>query len=255
MEKVTMGKKILWILYQPYKFGIFVPFLGLFTAIFGVSAMLLSFTIGERIASLSGVIWAKVLGWTTPIFVTIKGKENIDKKQSYVIVSNHQSQYDIFLLYGWVGIDFKWVMKQELRKVPILGLACDKVGHIFIDRSNTDVAFKSINAAKKKITGGTSVLFFPEGVRSKDGNLLDFKKGAFRMALDLELPILPITINNTHNILPAGTMNLFPGKANMIIHPAIDTKGYHDENITELMNKVRDKISSKLTTSKSRIPN
>ncbi len=75
------------------------------------------------------------------MLVKVHGRENINPQQSYVIVSNHQSHYDVFVLYGWLGIDFKWVMKQELRKVPGLGIGCEKVGHIFIDRSNTERAF------------------------------------------------------------------------------------------------------------------
>ena len=79
-----------------------------------------------------GIVWSRFNAWITPMLVTTRGLEKIDRKQSYVVVSNHQSQYDIFVLYGWLGIDFKWVMKQELRKIPGLGIACEKIGHIFI---------------------------------------------------------------------------------------------------------------------------
>ena len=91
-------------------------------------------------------------------------------KQSYVIVSNHQSQYDILLMYGWLGTDFRWVMKKELRRVPVLGLACEKLGHIYVDRSDSAAAVASLNAARKKLVNGTSVVFFPEGTRSRDRN-------------------------------------------------------------------------------------
>lgn len=182
----------------------------------------------------------------TPICVKVSGNENIDDSQSYVIVSNHQSQYDIFVLYGWLKVDFKWVMKQELRKVPGIGIGCEKVGHIFIDRSDHERALASLNEAKKKIVNGTSVIFFPEGTRSRDGVMKPFKKGAFKMALDLGLPVLPVTIINTRKILPPGTMKLFPGKARLIIHEPVSVAGYNDDNIQELMDKVHSVIGSAL---------
>ena len=115
-----MIKKALHLLYQPYKFLIFAPLLVLFTSFFGFWAVILSITVGARIGTYCGVIWARCLTWFTPMFLKIEGKENIDKKQSYVIVSNHQSQFDILALYGWLGVDFKWIMKKELRKVPVI---------------------------------------------------------------------------------------------------------------------------------------
>ncbi|MCU0849425.1 MAG: 1-acylglycerol-3-phosphate O-acyltransferase [Spirochaetes bacterium] len=240
-------KKFLWILYQPYKFLIFIPYLTVSTLFFGGVAVVLAFLVNARIASLiGGALWSRLNAYMTPICVTVTGRENIDKKQSYVIVSNHQSQYDIFVLYGWLGVDFKWVLKQELRKIPGLGIGCEKVGHIFIDRSDHEKALASLNAAKKKIVNGTSVIFFPEGRRSRDGGMGEFKKGAFKMALDLGLPVLPVTIIGTREIFPTGTIDLFPGRARMIIHGPIGTSGYSDENIQELMDRTRDAIASAL---------
>jgi 1-acyl-sn-glycerol-3-phosphate acyltransferase len=183
------------------------------------------------------------------MFVKVIGVENMDKRQSYVVVSNHQSQFDIFVLYGWLGVDFKWVIKQELRKVPAIGIACEKIGHIFIDRSNRERALASLHQAKKNIVNGTSVIFFPEGTRSQDGSLGLFKKGAFKMAIDLELPILPITIVGTKEILPSNSMDLFPGKARMIIHRPIDTAGFNDGNLQNLIEATYSVIKSGLENS------
>jgi 1-acyl-sn-glycerol-3-phosphate acyltransferase len=137
-------------------------------------------------------------------------------------------------------------MKQELRKVPGIGIGCEKVGHIFIDRSNHEKALASLIAAKEKIVNGTSVIFFPEGTRSRDGRLGAFKKGAFKMAVDLQLPILPITIVGTRDILPTDSVDLFPGRARMIIHKPIDTAGYTDDNLDELVDRARSVIESGL---------
>jgi len=234
-------KKILYLLYQPYKWLVYIPFFGLSTLIFGAIAVTLAFLINARVASyIGGAIWARLNIWMVPISVTVSGRENIDIKQSYVVIANHQSAFDIFVLYGFLDIDFKWVMKHELRKLPGIGIGCEKVGHIFIDRSDHESALKMLNTAKEKIVNGTSIIFFPEGTRSSDGIIRDFKKGAFKMALDLDLPILPVTIIGTKEILPNKTLNLFPGKALMKIHEPISVKNYSDENINELIKKARE---------------
>jgi 1-acyl-sn-glycerol-3-phosphate acyltransferase len=240
-------KKIWRILYQPYKWLILIPVFIVSTVFFGGLAVVLCTFLDPRIPScLCGTTWARVNGWMTPMFVRTTGRKSIDKKQSYVIISNHQSQYDIFVLYGWLGIDFKWVMKIELRKTPFIGVSCEKLGHIFIDRSDRSAAVRTINAAKKKITGGTSALFFPEGTRSRSGRLGAFKKGAFKMALDLGLPILPITIRGTRAILPPDTLDIFPGRADLIVHPPVETTGYDADNLKALIEKVRNIVKSPL---------
>jgi 1-acyl-sn-glycerol-3-phosphate acyltransferase len=236
-----------WWLYQPYKYLVFVPVVGLATASQATLALVLSLVVSPRNASrLSAVPWARILASMTPMKVVVEGRENIDPQQSYVLVSNHQSQYDIFVLYGWLGIDFKWVMKQELRSVLGIGVACDRLGHIFIDRSDHESAMAALEAAKKKIVGGTSVMFFPEGTRSRNGKLMRFKKGAFRMAVDLGLPILPLTVTGTRDVLPAGTSDLMPGSARLIIHEPVSVEGLTVADCPHLSNRVREVIASEL---------
>lgn len=238
---------LFWWLYQPYKYLVVAPVLVLNTMFFALLALVLSFLANTRISSrLAAVPWARVMAWVTPMRVRVEGRDNVDPRQSYVLVSNHQSQYDIFLLYGWLGVDFKWVMKQELRWVPGIGVACAALGHIFIDRSNHQAALATLEAAKAKIVDGTSVIFFPEGTRSRDGKLKRFKKGAFRMAVDLDLPILPITVTGTREVLPAGTSDLLPGSAKLIIHPPISVEGLTADGCQRLMDETRETIASSL---------
>jgi 1-acyl-sn-glycerol-3-phosphate acyltransferase len=245
-------KNILHLLYQPYKWLFFGPYLVLSTLFFGSLAVVLVYITNPRIASLiGGAIWARLIAYLTPIFVRVVGRENIEKKQSYVIVCNHQSHYDVIVLYGWLGVDFRWVIKSELRKVPGLGIGCEKIGHIFIDRSNTKAALAAINAARNQIVDGTSVIFFPEGSRSRNNELGRFKKGAFKMAFDIKIPVLPITIIGTKNILPPKTIRLLPGKVKMIIHQPVDIAKYRDADINELMEKVRGIILRGLESSES----
>jgi len=234
-------RRMLYVLYQPYKWLIFFPFLMLSTLFFGfLTVFLMTLSFSPRFVSgICGVWWSRINSFLTPMPVSVFGRENIDPKCSYVIVSNHQSHYDIFVLYGWLGVDFKWVMKKELRNIPALGLACEKIGHIYIDRSNQKTALDSLSTAKKKIRDGTSVLFFPEGTRSATKEMGEFKKGAFYMALDLGIPVLPITIIGTRDVLPPKTINLFPGRVKMIIHNPVEIDGYTSENIEKMMSDIR----------------
>jgi 1-acyl-sn-glycerol-3-phosphate acyltransferase len=242
-----VNNKIFHGLYQPYKWLFVIPFMALNTLIFGIIAVFISILINQRIGSyFGGVIWSRLNAFITPMFVTVTGRQHIDSKQSYVIISNHQSLYDIFLIYGWLGVDIKWVMKKELAKIPGIGFGSKKVGHIFLDRSNSRVALESLNEAKKKLVDGTSVVIFPEGTRSQTGQLGPFKKGAFKLALDLGLPILPITISGTRKILPTGTVDLMPGKAIMMIHRPIEIKNHTDESLKDLLTSARDIIAAPL---------
>lgn len=241
-------RKLLAILYFPYKWLFFFPILAVNTIIFGIIAVLVSSLINQRWGSFwGGVVWSRFNAIITPVLVKVEGKENIERGKSYIIVPNHQSMYDIFILYGWLGLDIKWMMKKELRKIPGVGFGSAKVGHIFIDRSNQRAALQSLNEAKAKLKNGSSVVIFPEGTRSKDGKLLPFKRGAFKLALDLAYPILPVTIVGTREIMPANApLNLMPGKAIIKIHKPIHIGEMTEESIPALMENVKQSIESGL---------
>lgn len=240
-------RSILYVLYQPYKWLFYIPFFFLNTLVFGIIAVVVASIVNQRIGSYwGGVVWSRFNSTLVPMFVKVRGKENIVPQTSYIVLSNHQSVFDIFLVYGWLGIDLKWVMKKELRKVPGVGFGSKKVGHIFLDRSNKRAAVESMAIAKKKLVNGTSVVIFPEGTRSNDGILLPFKRGAFKLAIELDLPILPISLINTRKIMPNKTMNIFPGKVEMVIHPSISLSNYNENNMGDLIVKVKEQIASAL---------
>jgi 1-acyl-sn-glycerol-3-phosphate acyltransferase len=237
---------VLYNLYKAYKYLVFFPLLGMSTTAIFIIVLTFLFVASERFVQFAGIIWARFNSFVTPMFVKVIGTENVDPNRSYVVVGNHQSQYDIFVVYGWLPIDFRWVMKVELRKVPIIGYYCYKAGHIFVDRSNSKSAIETINAAKSRIMGGTSVFFFPEGTRSDTGNLIEFKKGAFKFAVDMGLPVLPVTIIGTRDILPDKSIDLVPGNATMIIHPPIEIDGYTAATTGELAERAKQAIQKGL---------
>lgn len=238
-------KKFAYWLYQPYKFFIFIPLFAVSSVLFSFLAAGFSIFVNPRIGSFWGATWARVTGYLTPMMVKVKGRDNIQQQQSYVIIANHQSGYDIFLLYGWLGIDFKWIMKKELRKAPGIGYASHKVGHIFLDRSSPRAAMESIEEAKRKLVNGTSLVVFPEGTRSGSNKMGKFKKGAFKIAFELGLPILPVSIVDTYRVYNKG-LNLFPGSVRMIIHKPIDTRQYADRQ-NDLIDLTHTTIQSALS--------
>ena len=161
-----------------------------------------------------------------------------------MVIANHQGQYDILVHYGWLGINIKWVMKSELRKVPLFGYAGEKGGNIYIDRSSPEALRRTLDSARSKIVGGTSIIILPEGTRT--GALGEFKNGAFVIARELNLPLLPVTITGTRRILPPGGWNVFPGTAIMTIHPAIETDGYGEDRLDGLKELARGVILAEL---------
>jgi 1-acyl-sn-glycerol-3-phosphate acyltransferase len=243
---MSKTKKVLWLLYQPYKWLIFVPLLGISSCFFVAVGFIILVLFDEKTANKNGVLWARFNSFMTPMRVKVIGRENIKKGQSYVVVSNHQSLFDIIVLFGWLRMDIKWVIKEELRTYPVLSFAAEKGGQIWIDRSNPKAAYESLLKAKDKLTGGTSMMVFPEGTRSRTGELGEFKRGAFRAAVELDLPILPITIINTRNILPPKTLDLFPGRAVMKIHEPVDTNDYDERSLNRLISDVKAIIQKAL---------
>lgn len=243
VEKRGPLRKTLGLLYQPYKWLLFLPLLILSTCFFVGVGVIIIFILNDRVANrTTGVWWARFNSFITPMLVSVLGREHIKKKQSYIVVSNHQSHYDIFVLYGWLGIDLKWVIKKELRRVPVFGYAAEKGGNVLIDRSNPKEAYADLERARSRITGGTSLIILPEGTRSRDGSLGEFKKGAFQIALDLGLPILPVSITGTRRILPPGTFDLFPGRAVMRIHEPVEASRYDRSSMERLIAEVRERI-------------
>lgn len=240
-----MKRIVVW-LYQIYVWLFLYPVGFLITLIFGWTTVIVAMIWSPRIASrYIASTWAKILCWLTPVKVTIEGAENAEAMKSYVVVCNHQSQYDIVLVYGWLKLDLKWVLKAEMRKIPGLGIGCEKAGHIYVDRSNPEKARKSVRDALDSVRDGVGVLFFPEGTRSLSGKMGPFKKGAFRVATSQKLPILPITLIGTRDIQKARSLMVFPGKIHMVIHPAIEVTGDEDpETIRSLMAETRQVISS-----------
>lgn len=147
-------------------------------------------------------LWSRAVLRLLLFPVKVVGREKISRKQSYVFVANHQGPLDIFLVYGFLGRNFKWMMKKALRKLPFIGYACYKARHIFVDKSGPSKIKETYDHARDTLRGGTSLVVFPEGSRTFTGHMGFFRKGAFSLADELQLPVVPITINGSFDALP-----------------------------------------------------
>lgn len=236
-------------LYPIYQWLVYMPLAILATALGALVAVPIAILVSPRIANLSiATRWARLLAWMVPVRVEVEGLEHITPGQSYVVVANHISQFDIPVIYGYTGLDLRWVMKAEIRWIPLVAMSCRAIGHIFVNRSDPDQARAAINRALAKLKPGTGVLFFPEGTRSRSGQLLPFKKGAYRVAIDQQMPLLPMTLIGTRDVMAADSLQLRPGVVRLVIHAPIATQGLGTEAIPKLMASSREQIASVLPT-------
>lgn len=178
--------------------------------------------------------------------IKITGQGKIQKNQSYIVISNHQSLFDVWALIGKIPLQLRWIVKLEIRKMPIFGYALERMGHIYINRKTRSAAASSLEKAAWKIKGGTSVIIFPEGTRSKDGHLLRFRRGGGIIALKSGVPILPVTVIGSRFVLPKDTLDLMPGKIEVIVGDIIDPGQFDENRIDDLMDTVKSAIEKNL---------
>ena len=176
-----------------------------------------------------GLIWSRLFCLISLVRIEVRGREKLDRSTSYVFVANHQGAYDIFLIYGYLGHKFKWMMKSSLRRIPFVGAACAAAGFIFVDRSGKGLR-ETLAAAEKILTGGMSLVVFPEGSRTPDGKIHRFKKGAYQIADDLSLPVVPLTIDGSYRVLSKNSKLIRPGKIVLTVHDPIlpQADGHYD---------------------------
>jgi len=218
------------------------------TVILGTIAIVLSlFDPSGNVPHLVARLWGKIQLRITGTRVRIRGLENIDPQRSFILVSNHQSTFDIFAFLGYLPIQFRWTAKAELFRIPFMGWAMSRIGYIPIERSSPKKAYRSMLRAAEVVRKGVSVIIFPEGTRSPDGNLQPFKKGVFLIALKSQAPILPITIQGASRIMRKGDWRIYPGQVRIQIDPPIETAGAPAEKEEQLSQRVRSTLVKNLT--------
>lgn len=193
-------------------------------------------------------IWSRFTCYIFLMRVKVTGRENIDKNTSYVFVANHQGAYDIWAIFGFLNHNFKWLMKKSLEKIAFIGWACKSAGQVFVDDSSIGGIKETISEAEDALKHGMSLVIFPEGSRSWDGKMIPFKRGAFMLAGEFKLPVVPVTIDGSFKAMPRSTYNMTPTTIRLTIHKPI-YPGERGFNTKLLMAQCREAINSALPDS------
>ncbi|MBQ0022645.1 MAG: 1-acyl-sn-glycerol-3-phosphate acyltransferase [Prevotellaceae bacterium] len=238
--------KFLNILYKIYSFCIALP-LFIVVTIFVATSVIIAAFLGDSkyVGYYLPKFWGKCACWFFLIKVRVEGKENIKDDESYVFLANHQGYYDIFLVYGYLGHNFKWMMKEYLKKIPFVGYACYKSKHIYVGDSISAIS-KAVQQARETLKGGMSMVIFPEGTRTYTGKMGTFKRGSFMLANEIGLPIVPITINGSFDVFNRKAKSVNFGTLTMTIHKPITAEEREGKASKVVMQQVYDIINGGL---------
>ena len=219
-------KYILRPFYWLWQFLIAWPILWLLTMFTGMFTVCTARWRNAEFVHREQQFWSRAFFRLMFIPVSVDGAEHIQPGQSYVFVANHQSMFDVWLVYGWLPVIFKWLMKAELRKVPFIGSGCKAAGHIFVERRSAKAALASLKEVEKQLSGGVCTVIFPEGTRTLTGETGRFKRGAFQIAIDLGLPVIPLSLSGCYDVLPKGRLYVKRHPVHMHIGEPIDLKQF-----------------------------
>lgn len=193
--------------------------------------------------------WARLWSWlilkTSGIRVRVEGLENVHPRETAIFCANHQSAMDIPILFVNLPVQFRFLAKRSLFKLPFLGWHLRRSGHIPVDRDQPRKALKSLDQAAERIRGGCPVILFPEGTRSRDGQIKPFKAGSFYLAIRAGVPVVPITLNGTRHVHKPDTYHVRPGQTEMIVHQPILTSDLTLDDVEALSERVRNQILSR----------
>ena len=234
------------ILYKIYSFCIALPIFIVITIFVSTSVIIAGF-LGDTdfIAYYLPKFWSKCAFWLFLLKVKVEGRENIKKDESYVFLANHQGYYDIFLAYGYLGHNFKWMMKEYLKKIPFVGYACVKSKHIYLADGISGIA-KAVQQARETLQGGMSMIIFPEGTRTRTGKMSPFKRGSFMLANEIGLPIVPLTINGSFDVFSRNAKSVSRGTVTLTIHKPITAEERKGKATKIIMQEVYDIINGGL---------
>ena len=223
---------------------VFIPI----TTLFAASAIIFTlFDSSGRNYAFHARWWARIGLALNNTSVELLGAEYLPGGP-FILMSNHQSNFDILSLIATIPRRIYWIAKKELFDIPIFGYSMRRGGYIPLDRSDGRKALKSMENAAAIIRQGSSVVMFPEGTRSRDGQLLPFKRGGFMLAVRAGVPVIPVTINGSGRVNPGGLLRLYSGKITLTLHPRITIPDGMKKSAAEewLMERVQGAIASGL---------
>lgn len=195
--------------------------------------------------------WARGCLWLGGVRLIVEGIEHLPPSGPVVYMSNHQGNFDIPLLFAGLPVQFRWLAKAELFRIPLFGFTMRSAGYIPVERQDRRLAVQSMNAAAQRVAAGTSIMIFPEGTRSPDGKLLPFKKGGFVLALQAQAPIVAIAIDGSAGLMLKSSWMIRSGEVRLRIFPAIPTAGMKMKDRESLMREVETRIASAISPPRS----
>jgi 1-acyl-sn-glycerol-3-phosphate acyltransferase len=222
-------------------------FVGLYILLLGPWALAWSFAAGDnRLLYALARFCIRAAGWMCGVRVRLRGREKIQPGVTYVFLANHQGNMDGPVLFHAVPRDWKALIKHEMMRVPILSVILKRADFVPLERSNPQKARAGIEQGAKLLGQGHSLIAFPEGTRSRDGRLGDFKKGVFIMAIKAQVPIMPVTILGSDRVQPPGKYSIRPATVRVVFHDPIPTANCGPEDRDRLMELTRSAIESGL---------
>ena len=222
-----------------------IPLIYLYTVVMGSLSLLVSFFDPEgRRQHWCASTWSRMIARTAGARVRVYGTEHLRAGASYVFLSTHQSYMDIPVMLGYLPAQLRIAAKREVFMIPFLGWHMTRAGHISINRAASAEAVASLRKAAGEVREGVSVFLYPEGTRSRDGALQPFKKGGFKFAMQTGLPVVPVTIKGSRQVLPRDSIIFRPGDIEMHLDEPIPTLGLADADLPALMEKVRAAMES-----------
>jgi 1-acyl-sn-glycerol-3-phosphate acyltransferase len=216
-----------------------IPAIALYTIVLGTLSLTSSlFQKTGSFAHWCARTWSRLILATTGVRVEVVGLDRLDRRTTYVFVSNHQSIYDIPILFWSLPYQLRIIAKESLGKFPFLGWHLRRTGHMLVDRRRPDRT-KIFGWASRLTSNGLCLIVFPEGTRSRDGRVGRFKGGSFYLALEAGLPVVPISVVGSRHVMLKGRLATYPGDVKLVVHDPIDTEGMADADPREFAERVR----------------
>jgi 1-acyl-sn-glycerol-3-phosphate acyltransferase len=226
---------------------VIIPLIYLYTIVMATLSLALSlFDRGGRLQHWCARTWCRMIAVTAGARIIVRGLENLPRDQACVVIANHQSYLDIPAIWGYLPLQFRILARRNLFYIPFLGWFLWRAGHIPVDRENARSAVANVKRAVDKLNSGCSIVIFPEGTRSDDGALQEFKGGGFKIALKAGVPIVPVTIIGTARVLKKNSLVFHPGRVEVIVDPPLQTTEYNNRTLPDLIAETRARIAARL---------
>ena len=218
-----------------------IPLVAIYTIVLGTASLLSTlFDRSGNFAHRCATAWARAILATTGVRVRVQGLAHLEPQRSYVFAANHQSIYDIPIVFASIPFQLRIVAKESLGRIPFLGWHLRRAGHLLVDRKNPGPDI--VQKMRRLVNESSSLIVFPEGTRSTDGTVARFKKGPFLVAADAALPVVPVSIANSRHVMKKGRLMVCPGEVTLTIHPPVPTGNVRRDEVISFAERIRDTV-------------